>query len=350
MRPGSARIHHQAAHYLQESEGPKRKSLAYVWTGACSGYDDLRRFVQTRAAGSSPSFNMSRLRYTHDKYSYMLKPAWATVMSGVSTLARSHSVHRGGCFLPSMMDEATRLMGVGDLFIWVGRYGLDFRDRRTNRSPITVLEQLQRRGVWVVYYNADPGDCGWTHALPVQEIWDYSHSTLRECEHWDASSRRGPYDEALWLTINRTCVKCASIGAVRRALQRQRGNDSLSSLQKKTTRYVPPGFYGDPNLPTTIAARERSSTWPPARDAHRILFLGIADARHPRRLECLSALRTQLNRTNAGSSPQLSIEHDNGAWTDTNLRSAVDSSLFVINLHQRCGLEVCLRLTAVSSI
>ena len=237
------------------------------------------------------------------RYAFMLEPVVQTLLVGLQRVAVNHTVSVGGG-RGGAIFFATKGFGRGDLFVFVGRYGLLDHNLGTSRA----LELLTQRGVTVVYYNADPDDCLKTHVLPVHEIWDYSWSTIEQC--------------------------------------RQRPHLPSRPLR---TRYVPPGCVRgcqDRNVtPPAFAVRALSG-------GATLSMFGVGQAR---RVACLHNLSVQLRALQAARSVEQRQEPDpqaksppppppqlleakviNHAWTQSLLEHAVAHSPLTLNLHKEC--------------
>ena len=243
----------------------------------------------------------------------MLDPVVQTLMLGLQRVAVNHTVSVGGGRTTKAIFFATTGFGHGDLFVFVGRYGLLDHNEGSSRA----LELLRQRGVHTVYYNADPNDCLRTHALPVHEIWDYSYSTINQC-------RFAPHLPA-------------------RPLH---------------TRYVPPGcvrHVSDRNVracqdrnftPSAFAVRARSG-------GTKLSMFGVGQAR---RVSCLHNLSSELRTLQAARSveerqwpeharspspppqpPLLDIQITNNAWNPKLFEFYVSQSPLTLNLHKECN-------------
>ena len=213
---------------------------------------------------------------------YMLQPVLQTLAAGLAATATNHSrLEWGVGKRPTDVQEGTRHLSRGDIFIWVGRYGLargQGYDYSPRSSLSALLQGLTRRGVHTVFYNADPGDGCWTHRLPVSELWDYSWSTAAES----------------------TPPEC---------------------LRRLPIRHVPPGF---------VRRRPRANLTSSSR---QLLFMGVTDASHAQRRFCLEQLNHQLQALS------LSVVSDNSVWTDDAFAATLRVYGLFLNVHKLCNVS-----------
>ena len=162
---------------------------------------------------------------------FIYEPAIETLVHGFRALGAQVLVGAG----PSSLASKARLLGRGDLFIWIGMGSL-FND--------LPWSSLKRRGVRRVYYNTeDHVDRGfythlacrakasmWAH---VDEWWDYSWANLHACRH-----------DAVFTSDDR--------------------EDECRPSNQGVFRYVPPGFMESVAWPPTAGPPSPSPPPPPS--------------------------------------------------------------------------------------
>ena len=150
-----------------------RCSTLVVWQGAPPGASEL--FLR--------------------KQSYMLQPVVRSLLAGLRFASNdsAHIVWGGGT--GSALEQATRALGQGDLFIWVGIHKLSNRlDGGSSAADFAgdgmgMLKMLTQRRVHTVFYSTDAADaaagsyrfCALNNRLVVNEIWEYAHATIAYC-------------------------------------------------------------------------------------------------------------------------------------------------------------------------
>ena len=252
--------------------------------------------------------------------SYMLQPVVRSVIAGL----RAASQHRinvvfGGGFGPEL-KAATAPLGRGDIFVWVGVYKVgifwndpDAKDAKKNsKRGWPILAQMKRQQVYTVFYSTDavasepkPEHFCWlNNDLDVHEIWEYSHSTTRFCNH----SRHGI---------------------------------------RHPTRYVPPGYvpsvswrgrlgvdyYADASSAKGELAFLAGLASPARQACWRNLSSAMA-AHDPRSaVVSVTAREAPPSRT---LTTALGLLHVDTVWTDASMSKLLETHAFFLNMHREC--------------
>eukprot|EP00928_Gymnodinium_smaydae_P049741 TRINITY_DN333_c0_g1_i3.p1 TRINITY_DN333_c0_g1~~TRINITY_DN333_c0_g1_i3.p1 ORF type:complete len:389 (+),score=98.37 TRINITY_DN333_c0_g1_i3:82-1248(+) len=115
---------------------------------------------------------------------YMYEPAYETLRSAFETGPEEYEVripkpmtHAAGKNVEVEMiaefDAQTEQLGRGDVIIFMGIVG---QGTFAKHAP-----KLREKGLYTVFYNADPLEYCQMNADSVDEIWDFSHKNIRRC-------------------------------------------------------------------------------------------------------------------------------------------------------------------------
>eukprot|EP00928_Gymnodinium_smaydae_P000949 TRINITY_DN10347_c0_g1_i1.p2 TRINITY_DN10347_c0_g1~~TRINITY_DN10347_c0_g1_i1.p2 ORF type:complete len:211 (+),score=30.72 TRINITY_DN10347_c0_g1_i1:78-710(+) len=115
---------------------------------------------------------------------YMYEPAYETLRKAFETGPQEYEVripkpvhrHRKKHSNETLIAEfytQTEHLGRGDIIIFMGIVGQDLFAKHAPR--------LREKGLYTVFYNADPLEHCQMGADSVDEIWDFSHKNIRNC-------------------------------------------------------------------------------------------------------------------------------------------------------------------------
>eukprot|EP00928_Gymnodinium_smaydae_P040950 TRINITY_DN2772_c0_g3_i1.p1 TRINITY_DN2772_c0_g3~~TRINITY_DN2772_c0_g3_i1.p1 ORF type:complete len:393 (-),score=67.40 TRINITY_DN2772_c0_g3_i1:114-1292(-) len=128
---------------------------------------------------------------------YMYEPAISTLRVAFETDAQSIDVLLPTSVSGNMRDTQIRLfeefeeqtanLGRGDIVIFVG-----WKVRLV--GSLAQVPKLREKGIYTVFYNADPSSFCQLDATQVDEIWDFSHKNIRNCANQSVAypDRPGP--------------------------------------------------------------------------------------------------------------------------------------------------------------
>ncbi|KAG8466998.1 hypothetical protein KFE25_000314 [Diacronema lutheri] len=237
--------------------------------------------AQRRAAGAERPVRIVLCKTTFRRTNFMYEPAWQTLVAGFAAYARARApgalrltADPRGC---SALKNATRQLGEGDLFIWLGRLH--------HEQPPWV--DLNKRGVHTVYYRTEPDEpCLSTvartgaerHAPTPAETWEYTHAnSAAGCTAWPAPR----------------------------------------------SRYVPPG------APADAGAGPRSARLLAGHPDVAVLDFVGATSGYAMRVACLSYLSATIPHG------AFRLAHD--LWNEATWRRALARMSAVVNLHKNCS-------------
>eukprot|EP00928_Gymnodinium_smaydae_P040947 TRINITY_DN2772_c0_g1_i2.p1 TRINITY_DN2772_c0_g1~~TRINITY_DN2772_c0_g1_i2.p1 ORF type:complete len:416 (-),score=79.53 TRINITY_DN2772_c0_g1_i2:42-1223(-) len=218
---------------------------------------------------------------------YMYEPAFATLREGfengpqdvevrIPTPVRANEPG-STANLVAEFNNQTASLGRGDIIIYMGLIGPDVFARQ--------VPKLRAQGIYTVFYSADPTEGCQMDATQVDEIWDFSHQTIRNC------AKRG-------------CLK--------------------TKAPAPPQRFVPLGALETPRVTYNPDSAEAKAA------GQKMNFFGHVAAD---RQKCFAKLDGMIGEKN------LKLERTSDVWADSGFKALLNTTDLFLNMNHRCDMN-----------
>eukprot|EP00928_Gymnodinium_smaydae_P040949 TRINITY_DN2772_c0_g2_i1.p1 TRINITY_DN2772_c0_g2~~TRINITY_DN2772_c0_g2_i1.p1 ORF type:complete len:390 (-),score=64.56 TRINITY_DN2772_c0_g2_i1:86-1255(-) len=174
------------------------------------------------------------------------------------------------------LGNQTANLGRGDIVVFMGKLGQNIF--------VGQVPNFRAKGIYTVFYNADPLPGCQMDASQVDEIWDFSHRTIRNCAQRGALNTRAP---------------------------------------GPPQRFVPLGALETPKV-------VYSADFAHANVQQRMNFFGHVTASRQKCFEKLVGLTSEMN---------LKLESTCDVWDDDGFKALLSTTDIFLNLNHRCDMN-----------